>query len=145
MEHMAPHIPRHHDARRLARVLIIDDDSGFRALVEDTLTRMGFAVESRPDGTSGLTAFSDQEPHLVILDMMMPDLTGIEVLRKIRNRSDVPVLFLSSCANESDVARALHLGADDYILKPFRLLEFEGRVHALLRRAWGIEPARYLH
>jgi DNA-binding response OmpR family regulator len=117
-----------------ARILAVDDDPMFLTLVGETLENLGCDVETRSNSRSALTAFLDVDPDLVILDMRMPGLSGLDLLREIRKRSDVPILFLSSCASEKDVANALRLGADDYVQKPFRLLEFEARVAALLNR-----------
>jgi DNA-binding response OmpR family regulator len=120
------------DAR--PRVMVVDDDPAVQAVVRIALGKAGLSVTTADDAEGALGQLSDGAPDLVILDVVMPDATGWEVLRRIRERSDVPVLMLSARDSEVDKARGLDLGADDYVTKPFSLLEFEARVRRLLRR-----------
>jgi DNA-binding response OmpR family regulator len=129
------------DAR--PRVMVVDDDPAVQAVVRIALGKAGLSVTAAGDAEGALAQLSDGAPDLVILDVVMPDATGWEVLRRIRERSDVPVLMLSARDSEVDKARGLDLGADDYVTKPFSLLEFEARVRRLLRRrpVAGASPA----
>jgi DNA-binding response OmpR family regulator len=103
-------------------------------LVQLALSKNGIGVETATTSADALEMFSDLKPDLVILEVVMPDLSGWEVLRRIREASDVAVMLLSGRNSDVDKARGLDLGADDYLTKPFSFLEFEARVRALLRR-----------
>jgi DNA-binding response OmpR family regulator len=120
---------------RSYRVLVVDDDETLLAIVRLSLAKDGLAVETATSAAAGLELLAAAPPDLVILDIVLPDLSGWEALRRIRESSDVPVLILSSRDSAVDKARGLDLGADDYVTKPFDLVEFEARVRALLRRA----------
>jgi DNA-binding response OmpR family regulator len=115
-------------------VIIIDDDEKVLALARLALGKHGILVETATTATMGLATVRKSPPRLVILDIVMPDLSGWEALRRIRETSDVPVMLLSGRDSDVDKARGLDLGADDYLTKPFSFLEFEARVRALLRR-----------
>jgi DNA-binding response OmpR family regulator len=117
------------------RVLAVDDDETLLAIVRLALAKDGLAVDTAVSAAAGLALLATDPADLVILDIVLPDLSGWEALRRIREASDVPVLILSARASGVDKARGLDLGADDYLTKPFDLLEFEARVRALLRRA----------
>ena len=117
------------------RALVVDDDEELLALVRLALSKNGIGVETATTSADALEMFSDLKPDLVILEVVMPDLSGWEVLRRIREASDVAVMLLSRRDSDVDKARGLDLGADDYLTKPFSFLEFEARVRALLRRA----------
>jgi two-component system response regulator VicR len=117
------------------KVLVVDDDERLLALARLALSRNGVDVETAATSVAALEMFGDLQPDLVILDVVMPDLSGWEVLRRIRESSDVAVMLLSGRDSDVDKARGLDLGADDYLTKPFSFLEFEARVRALLRRA----------
>jgi DNA-binding response OmpR family regulator len=125
------------------RALMIDDDETLLALARLSLSKNGISVETARTAEEGLARIAAEEPALVIVDVMLPDLTGWEVLRRIRETSDVAVLMLSGRDSDVDKARGLDLGADDYLSKPFSLIEFEARVRNLLRRARrsGVAPA----
>lgn len=123
-------------------VLIIDDDEKLLALARLALVKHGIRVETATAATVGLARLRDFPPDLVILDVVMPDLSGWEALRRIRESSDVPVMLLSGRDSDVDKARGLDLGADDYLTKPFSFLEFEARVRALLRRSRPVESKR---
>jgi DNA-binding response OmpR family regulator len=118
------------------RVLVADDDADIRDLVEFKLTRAGYAVESVADGLSAWASFEHDPPQLVVLDVMMPGLSGMEVLRRIRlsATASVPVLLLSAKSRDSDVDNGFAVGADDYIIKPFSPRELLDRVDAMLAR-----------
>ena len=116
-------------------VLIIEGDDSLCALLCLALSEEGLAIERAASATEGLSAVDHLRPDAVILAIGLPDLSGWEVLRRIRETNDVPVMIMSARDSEVDKARGLDLGADDYITKPFGLLEFEARVRALLRRA----------
>jgi len=116
------------------RVLMIDDDERVLALARLMLAKDGVVVETASNAAEGLAKLAEAPPDLVILDVIMPDLTGWEALRRIRASSDVAVMLLSRRESDVDKARGLDLGSDDYLTKPFSFLEFEARVRALLRR-----------
>ena len=118
-----------------ARVLVVDDDADIRGLVRTLLERAGAVVFEAGDGRDGLREFHTQRPDLVILDVSMPELDGWQMLDRIRDMSDVPVLMLTARADELERVRGLHAGADDYVVKPFGKQELIARVQALLRRA----------
>ena len=115
-------------------VLLIDDDETMLALARISLAKHGIAVETAPNATEGLAKLDASAPDLVVTDIVLPDLSGWEVVRRIRETTDVRVMVLSGRDTDVDKARGLDLGADDYLTKPFSLLEFEARVRALLRR-----------
>jgi ribosomal protein S6--L-glutamate ligase len=117
------------------RVLIVDDDEKLLALDRLALAKHGFEVETATSASEALGMMSNSSPDLVVLDVVLPDLSGWELLRRIRASSDeVAVMLLTGRDSDVDKARGLDLGADDYLTKPFSLLEFEARVRALLRR-----------
>lgn len=122
----------------MVKVLVIDDDDDICGLVVFKLSQAGFDVYSESDGESGLAAAGDLLPDLVLLDWMMPKLTGIEVCRRLRadpRTIGIPVIFLTAKAQEADVQRGFVAGGDDYIVKPFSPRELLSRVEALLARA----------
>ena len=116
------------------RVLVIEDDRDISLGIRTVLGRSGFEVASSADGKEGLRAFHVARPDLVVLDIGLPTLDGWEVLERIRDLSDVPVLILTAHGNETDKVRGLQGGADDYLTKPFGNRELAARVQALLRR-----------
>jgi DNA-binding response OmpR family regulator len=116
-------------------ILVADDDPAILAAVSRILQLNGFFVVSCSDGETALRLFSEMTPSLVIADVRMPRLDGISLCQRIRETSDVPILILTGLADESEAARALEAGADDYIRKPFGATEFLARVRAALRRA----------
>jgi DNA-binding response OmpR family regulator len=117
------------------RVLVIDDDDDIRGLVRALLERSGATVRDAPNGKEGLREFHAWRPDLVILDVSMPELDGWNVLERIRDMSDVPVMMLTARGDELERVRGLQAGADDYVVKPFGKQELAARVSALLRRA----------
>jgi two-component system OmpR family response regulator len=125
----------------MAKVLVVDDDPAIRDVVRFALGRAGFEVVEAADGPAALERFGAAAPDLVILDVMLPGLDGIEVCRALRRSSAVPILFLSSKEDEVDRVVGLELGGDDYLGKPFSPRELVARVRALLRRAAPSAPA----
>jgi DNA-binding response OmpR family regulator len=122
------------------RILIADDDADLRELIAFTLTQAGYLVIKAADGPSALQRFEEQAPDLVVLDINMPGLSGFQVCEGIRRRSRVPVMMLTVRGEEEDLVRALGLGADDYLNKPFSPRTLLARIKALLRRA-GMESS----
>ncbi|MDZ4720176.1 MAG: response regulator transcription factor [Roseiflexaceae bacterium] len=116
------------------RILIVDDEPGLRELVRINLEHEGFAAIQAENGLDGIAAVREQQPDLVILDVMMPDMDGWETCRKLREFSSIPVLMLTARAQSSDIVTGLDSGADDYLLKPFNMDELMARIRALLRR-----------
>jgi two-component system OmpR family response regulator len=120
----------------MGRILVVDDDPHIREVVRFALEQAGHEVQSCSDGRSGLAAAIEGRAELVVLDIMMPELDGIEVCRRLRaERSSVPILFLSSRDDEIDKVIGLEVGGDDYVTKPFSARELVARVKAMLRRA----------
>ncbi|MDQ3317325.1 MAG: response regulator [Actinomycetota bacterium] len=117
------------------RVLVVDDDEQLLALARLALSRNGIEVETSKTSEEALDLLQNEATDLVVLDVVLPDVSGWEVLRRIREESDVAVMLLSGRDSDVDKARGLDLGADDYLTKPFSFLEFEARVRALLRRS----------
>lgn len=117
------------------RILLIDDDANISHLVRLYLEKAGFAVTEAGRGDEGLAAFKRQTPALVLLDVMLPGMDGLEVLREIRKLSKVPVIMLTAKDETFDKVLGLELGADDYITKPFENKELVARVKAVLRRS----------
>lgn len=117
------------------RILIVDDEAPLRTALRAYLEREGYAVSTVLDGTSALAEAKNFQPDLVILDIMLPGMNGLEVLRRLRQHSDVYVLMLTAKADETDKVIGLGVGADDYMTKPFSPRELVARVQAVLRRA----------
>ncbi|HEY5430224.1 MAG TPA: response regulator [Solirubrobacteraceae bacterium] len=117
-----------------ARVLLIDDDEGIARLLTTLLTRAGFEVLRADDGRGGLRTLYEAKPEVVLLDVGLPELDGWEVLERLRDISEVPVLMLTARTDSADKIRGLRGGADDYLTKPFDNGELLARVEALLRR-----------
>lgn len=125
----------------MTRILIVEDEPTYRDTLEFNLKRDGFEVATAADGLSALDEFSAQEPDLVVLDLMLPGISGTEVCRKIRARSTVPVIMLTAKDSEIDKVVGLEIGADDYVTKPYSYRELLARIRALLRRTAGV-PSR---
>jgi two-component system OmpR family response regulator len=116
-------------------ILVVDDEPTLRETLVEGLEDEGFRVVSAADGREALARFRAEQPDLVLLDLMLPELSGIEVCRAIRAESGVPILMLTARDSELDKIVGLELGADDYVTKPFSLRELLARVRALLRRS----------
>jgi DNA-binding response OmpR family regulator len=119
----------------MKQLLMIDDDEKLVSLVREYLAPHGFDVQAAHDGPAGLAALRSSEPALVILDLMLPGLDGLEVCRRIRQRGRLPVLMLTARGDEADRIVGLEMGADDYLPKPFSPRELLARIRAILRRA----------
>jgi DNA-binding response OmpR family regulator len=120
---------------RAPRILLVDDEQPIQTLLSFPLQRDGYEVVAASDGQEALARFSQQPFDLVVLDLMLPKLDGLEVCRRLRARSAVPIIMLTAKSEEIDKVLGLELGADDYITKPFSMREFRSRVKAALRRA----------
>jgi DNA-binding response OmpR family regulator len=116
-------------------ILVVDDEPTLRETLAENLEIEGFRVVTAADGREALEQFRQARPDLVVLDLMLPELSGIEVCRLIRRESDVPILMLTARDSELDKVVGLELGADDYVTKPFGLRELLARVRALIRRS----------
>ena len=125
---------------RLARILLVDDEQSIQTLLSYPLRRDGYEVVQATDGRQALDRFDEQAFDLVVLDLMLPKIDGLEVCRRLRNRSSVPIIMLTAKSEEIDKVVGLELGADDYITKPFSLREFSSRIKAALRRAEMSRP-----
>jgi DNA-binding response OmpR family regulator len=118
-----------------ARILLVDDEQALQKLLSYPLRKEGYDVVPALDGREALDRFAEQRFDLVVLDIMLPKLDGIEVCRRLRSRSQVPIIMLTAKDDEIDKVLGLEMGADDYITKPFSVREFRSRVKAALRRA----------
>jgi DNA-binding response OmpR family regulator len=118
-----------------ATILLVDDEDAVQKLLTYPLEREGFRVVSARNGQEALDRFGEANPDLVVLDIMLPGVDGLEVCKALRARSSVPIIMLTARDDELDKVLGLELGADDYITKPFSIREFRSRVRALLRRA----------
>lgn len=125
-----------------ARVLVVDDDLALAEMLGIVLRNDGFEVAHCADGAAALDAVRETRPDLVLLDVMLPGLDGIEVCRRIRRESGIPIVMLTARTDTIDVVVGLNAGADDYILKPFKPQELTARVRARLRRGDDVEPER---
>jgi len=119
----------------VATLLVIEDDPGIRSALIRALGDLGHAVTSAPDAMTGLQAAVGQHPDLVILDLGLPDLDGVELLRMLRAVSQVPVIVATARDDDAHVVRALDAGADDYLVKPFAATALDARIRAVLRRS----------
>jgi len=116
-------------------ILVVDDEASYREALASGLSAEGFEVATAADAAEALAAFADRMPDLVLLDVMLPDRSGLEVCKEIKASSGVPVVMVSARSEEVDVVVGLELGASDYIAKPYRLRELTARIRAVLRRA----------
>ncbi|HET9730165.1 MAG TPA: response regulator transcription factor [Acidimicrobiia bacterium] len=116
-------------------ILVVDDEQSYRDALSVAFQREGFIVETAADGAEAIARFDASRPALVLLDVMLPKISGIDVCRELRTRSRVPIIMVTAKAAEIDAVVGLEVGADDYVSKPFRLRELVARVRAALRRA----------
>ena len=119
------------------KVLLAEDEESFIEALVIGLTNEGFRVTAARDGNEALQLFDETVPDIVLLDLMLPKLSGIDVCRAIRTRSQVPIIMVTAKGTEIDTVVALEVGADDYVTKPYRLRELVARMRAVLRRAPG--------
>jgi DNA-binding response OmpR family regulator len=122
-------------AANSGRVLVVEDDEGIREMLKYNLTAAGFSVHEASDGASGLRTARTSRPDLILLDLMLPGMSGFDFCRALRKSSRVPIIIITAKDSEVDKIVGLELGADDYITKPFSIREVLARVHAVLRRA----------
>jgi DNA-binding response OmpR family regulator len=125
-----------------ATIMLVDDEESIQKLLTYPLQREGYTVVQARDGQEALDRFSDSNVDLVVLDVMLPRVDGLEVCRRLRTSSAVPIIMLTARDDEVDKVLGLELGADDYITKPFSIREFRSRIRAVLRRATLAAEAR---
>src|SRR4051794_1183455 len=125
-----------------ATILLVDDEEPVQKLLAYPLERDGYRVVQARDGEEALRRFEEQAVDLVVLDLMLPKVDGLEVCKRLRAASSVPIIMLTARDDELDKVLGLELGADDYITKPFSIREFRSRVRAVLRRASAPRPER---
>ena len=129
-----------------ATILVVDDQSSVRQLLQEYLTEQGFRVITASDGQSALYTARHEEPDLILLDIMMPKMDGYQFLRVYRQERQTPIIIITAREEETDAVLGLDLGADDYVVKPFRLRELTARIRATLRRSReGREPTEIHH
>src|SRR5207244_1839905 len=124
-----------------ARILLVEDDPSIREVTAIGLRAAGFDVETAPDGAAGLERWRRDGPDLILLDVMLPRLDGLEVCREVRRESTVPIVMLTARGDTIDVVVGLEAGADDYVRKPFEMPELVARVRAALRRRRTVPEA----
>ena len=118
----------------MIKILVIEDEESFREALEFILTKEGFQIECAADGLAGLAAFEKYNPDIILLDLMLPGMSGTDVCKTIRAKSNVPIIMLTAKDAEIDKVVGLEVGADDYVTKPFSSPELVARVRAVLRR-----------
>jgi two-component system, OmpR family, response regulator RegX3 len=118
----------------VTRVLVVDDEEAIRDAVAYSLRAEGHEVECREDGSSAVEAVARSRFDVVLLDVMLPDISGMEVARRVRAESDVPIMMLTARDAEADLVQGFEVGADDYLAKPFSMRELQSRIRAILRR-----------
>ncbi len=116
------------------KILVVDDQSSVRQLLQDYLTEQGFKVVTATDGQNAIYTARHEEPDLILLDIMMPRMDGYDFLRQYRQERQTPVIIITAREEETDAVVGLELGADDYVIKPFRMRELVARIHAVMRR-----------
>ncbi len=116
------------------KILVVDDQSSVRQLLQDYLTEQGFKVVTATDGQNAIYTARHEEPDLILLDIMMPRMDGYDFLRLFRQERQTPVIIITAREEETDAVVGLELGADDYVIKPFRMRELVARIHAVMRR-----------
>ncbi len=125
-------------------VLVVDDEAGVLRLMKLELTAQGFRVVTAAGGEDALRLAEEQRPDAIVLDVMMPDISGLEVMRRLRERANVPIILVTAKDKDSDKVRGLELGADDYVVKPFNPDELGARIRAVLRRAFSADVDRVI-
>jgi two-component system KDP operon response regulator KdpE len=125
-------------------ILAVDDEVGIQRLIKLELSSQGFRVVTAGGGEEALRIAEQQRPDIAVLDIVMPDMSGLEVMRKLRERSGIPIILLTAKDNDADKVRGLEMGADDYLVKPFNPEELSARVRAVLRRSVGLSNTENL-
>ncbi len=126
-------------------ILVVDDQGGVRRLLEEYLSEQGYRVITATDGLNAIYTARHEKPDLILLDIMMPKMDGYQFLRQYRTERQTPVIIITAREEEIDAVLGLDLGADDYIVKPFRMRELASRIRAVLRRAEFVERNDTLH
>ena len=124
-----------------AWLLVVDDEEPARRLLRDYLARRGYRVHEAASAVEALRAWDAHRPDLVLLDLGLPDLDGVDVIRRIRREATTPIIVLSARGEERDKVAGLEAGADDYVSKPFSIGELEARIHAVMRRLGGADTS----
>jgi two-component system, OmpR family, alkaline phosphatase synthesis response regulator PhoP len=127
------------------KILVIDDEPKIVEICQDYLVKAGFEVSHAYDGLTGLVIAQRSQPDLIVLDLMLPEMDGLDVCRELRRDSNVPIIMLTARVEESDKLIGLELGADDYMTKPFSPRELVARVRTVLRRGTGTAKAEIIH
>ncbi len=127
--------PRGNTATETAHILVVDDEASYRDALVAGLTAEGFSVDAAVNVAEALEYFEARQPDLILLDIMLPDGNGVDLCREIRERSGVPIIFVSAKSGEIDIVLGLEMGATDYVPKPYRLRELIARIRAVLRRS----------
>jgi DNA-binding response OmpR family regulator len=122
-------------------ILVVDDERSISEVVSLYLSRAGYRVKLAHDGAAALQMIAAQQPDLVVLDLMLPEVDGLEITRRLRAKGDTPIIMLTAKRGETDRILGLEMGADDYVVKPFSPQELVSRVRAVLRRTQGASPA----
>jgi two-component system response regulator RegX3 len=133
------------NSEKKVHILVVEDEESFIDALSIGLDREGFNVSIARDGQEALTLFSRSQFDLVLLDLMLPKLSGLDVCRSIRNTSDVPIIIVSAKGEEVDMVLMLEIGADDYVTKPYRLRELVARIRAVLRRREVHDPQPFVN
>ncbi len=123
------------DDLKPTKVLIVEDEESFLEALRIGLSREGFAIDVARDGSEALTRFAEGAPDIVLLDVMLPRISGLDVCREIRSQSDVPIIMVTAKGEEIDAVVGLEVGADDYVTKPYRFRELVARMRSVLRRS----------
>jgi DNA-binding response OmpR family regulator len=131
--------------RRQPTILVVEDEDFLRSLLQVSLEKEGYAVLTAADGVQAMRAFMDKPIDLILLDVLMPKMSGFEVCAEIRKRSDVPIVMLTALNSPDDTVQGFELGADDFISKPFTFKEVHARLQAILRRiSWAREQPSFM-
>jgi len=124
------------------KILVVDDTRNVQLMINDFLVSQDFEVLNASDGREALNVFHESNPDLILLDIMMPNMDGYQLISQLRRESDVPVIMITAKQQEAEIIKGFDLGADDYITKPFRLRELLVRMRAVLRRAAPLDDSR---
>ena len=125
-------------------VLAVDDEAAILRLIKLQLAEQGFSVVTASSGEEALQLAEEQRPDILLLDILMPEMTGLEVMRRLREQSNAPIILVTAKDSDSDKVRGLEIGADDYVVKPFNAEELGARIRAVLRRSTGAQKTQRL-